>query len=134
MELAIELDFFAAIRDEHGSVVGAFLVLIDRAEEQIGLDRGGKVHDEAIILFIDKNGARHRAFRPDNEIGRKFCDEGHARQPGELIERLLLELARKFLFSGDVCLHGRHAQRHRFRMHLQDLQAVSTEADDRSHC
>ena len=42
VELAIKLNSFATVRNEHRGIVGAFLIFIDRPKKQVDPDRCGE--------------------------------------------------------------------------------------------
>src|SRR6266542_3405274 len=92
MKLAINLHVLASIRDERRSIIIVSILHIDCSEEQVCLCRRRKIHNEAVSLFIFEQRARHRALRPNQQIGRRFDLQRDHAQSRESIKNLGSEL------------------------------------------
>src|SRR2546428_8401250 len=97
MELAIELDVPAALRNKQCRVISVTVFLVDCAKQQISLGCCRKLHNELVSFLIFKDGTRHRTFRPNQQIGRWICAQRDCAQSRKFIEDFVAKLSIDFL-------------------------------------
>ena len=69
VDLSIDLDAFAAIRNKQRRVVNVAVFLVDSSQQEVRLRRRGQIHHEFVAVLVCENRPRHRAFRPNQQIG-----------------------------------------------------------------